>query len=81
MLETMDTVTIMSLLGGLKHPITCSVGMVCYCLGSYFYQKGYTDMTLDVKDARYKKGGMIKMIGLFAPFFCTISLAYTLITG
>ena len=55
-LESSDSYAIMTLIGGLKHPIACAVGSVCYCVGSVLYMKGYSDNKLDVKMARYKKG-------------------------
>jgi hypothetical protein len=45
------------------------------------YQKGYTDKTLDVKFARYKRGGGIKWIGFLISFVSTISLAYSIISA
>lgn len=81
MLETVNQVVVMTLLGGLKHPIVATIGIVCYCLGSYFYAKGYSDMTLNVADARYKRGGSIKMLGLLLPLIATCSFGYSLLKG
>ncbi|KAL7502900.1 hypothetical protein ACHAXN_000767 [Cyclotella atomus] len=80
-LEGVDSYCIMTLIGGLKHPIACAVGSVLYCAGSLLYMKGYSDVTLDVKTARYKKGAAIKWIGFFASFISTIKLGYSLIKG
>ncbi|EED88109.1 predicted protein, partial [Thalassiosira pseudonana CCMP1335] len=41
-LESSDSYAIMTLIGGLKHPIACAVGSVCYCVGSVLYMKGYS---------------------------------------
>ena len=81
MLETVDQIAIMTLLGGLKHPIVATIGIVCYCLGCYYYAKGYSDMSLEVSTARYKKGGMVKVAGFLLPFVCTCSFAFSLIMG
>ena len=75
MFETLSSVITMTLLGGLKHPISCSVAYCLYLLGSYFYLLGYSDSALDVKMARYKKGGGIKYIGILWSMGCSVSLA------
>ena len=71
----------MTLLGGLKHPIACAVGTLCYCAGCYLYMLGYSDNSLDVKDARYKKGAAIKWIGFFTSLISCGKLAFSLITA
>ncbi|KAL7490790.1 hypothetical protein ACHAWT_000323 [Skeletonema menzelii] len=78
-LENIGQYSIMTFVGGLKHPITCAVGSVLFCVGSILYMKGYADNALDVKDARYKKGAAVKWIGFFASFVSTIKFAYELI--
>ena len=75
MFESLSCVMVMTLLGGLKHPISCSAGYGLYLLGSYLYLVGYSDSSLDVKMARYKKGGGIKWIGVLWSMGCTVSLA------
>lgn len=75
MFESLSSVMAMTLLGGVKHPISCAVGYCLYLLGSYFYLVGYSDTELDVKTARYKKGGGIKWIGTLWAMGCTVSLA------
>ena len=73
--ELMTTFTVTSLLGGLKYPLaTCAYG-VFFSLGNCLYLLGYADATLDVKTARYKKGGMIRVVGILASIGSTISLA------
>ncbi|KAL7448023.1 hypothetical protein ACHAWC_000289 [Mediolabrus comicus] len=76
---TLVSFKIMTFIGGLKHPITCAVGSVLYCVGSVLYMKGYADNNLDVKDARYKKGSAVKWLGFFASFVSTIKFSYDLI--
>jgi glutathione S-transferase len=71
----------MSLLGGLKYPLANAIGSVLFCVGSVLYQKGYIDTSLDVKDARYKKGGAIKWIGVLISLCSTGALGYSLITA
>eukprot|EP00536_Pseudo-nitzschia_multiseries_P009610 jgi/Psemu1/306659/fgenesh1_kg.272_\ len=80
-METLDSYLIMTLLGGLKYPITCAVGTLFYYSGAYFYQKGYIDTSLDVSTARYKKGGAIKYIGVLVSLYSSCSLAYSMITA
>ena len=80
-LEGCDSYVITTLIGGLKHPITCAVGSIFFCAGSVLYMKGYADTTLDVKTARYKKGAAIKWIGFLASFYSTCALGYSLITA
>lgn len=71
----------MTLLGGLKHPLACSIGSICFCIGSVLYMTGYKDANLDVKTARYKKGGGIKWIGFLTSLISCCKLGYDLIKG
>lgn len=73
--ELMTTFTVTSLLGGLKYPIATSVYGVLFSLGNCLYLLGYADTSLDVKTARYKKGGMLRIVGIMASMASTISLA------
>jgi len=73
--EMITTFTVASLLGGLKYPIANSVFGVLFSLGNCLYLKGYADTSLDVKTARYKKGGALRILGLLASVGSTISLA------
>lgn len=74
-LELITSFTVTSLLGGLKYPIACSVYGVFFSLGNCLYLAGYSDTSLDVKTARYKKGGILRIIGMMASVGSTISLA------
>mmetsp|Transcript_38205 Transcript_38205/g.92452 ORF Transcript_38205/g.92452 Transcript_38205/m.92452 type:complete len:150 (+) Transcript_38205:46-495(+) len=80
-MELTDGYAIMTLIGGLKHPIACAIGTATYCVGCYLYLLGYKDDTLDVKTARYKKGGGIKFIGFFTSLISCAKLAYDLISA
>ena len=80
-LEGATAYTVLTLLGGLKYPLLCAGGSVLFCLGSVFFMKGYADNTLDVKTARYKRGGGIKWIGFMISFFSSISVGVSLIRG
>ena len=71
----------MTLLGGLQHPIICAVGSVFFCVGSVLYIKGYADVNLDVKMARYKKGAGIKWLGFLASLVSACRLGISLIRG
>jgi glutathione S-transferase len=55
--------TICNLTGGLKYPLVNVAAVILHSVGSILYQAGYSDVTLDVKEARFKKGGRIKYIG------------------
>jgi glutathione S-transferase len=72
--ENLPLFLVLSLAGGLKHPIVASAASVLHSVGSVLYMKGYADNTLDVKTARYKKGGPIKQLGLLAALGSTVSL-------
>mmetsp|Transcript_27137 Transcript_27137/g.40975 ORF Transcript_27137/g.40975 Transcript_27137/m.40975 type:complete len:152 (+) Transcript_27137:66-521(+) len=78
-MEINDSYIAMTLLGGLKYPIACSLGVLCYCAGSMLYQKGYADTSLDVQTARYKKGGIIKWVGFLISLVSTCSLGGSLL--
>ena len=80
-LEGADSYAMLTLIGGLKHPLACSIGSVCFCIGSVLYMTGYKDANLDVKTARYKKGGGIKWIGFFTSLISCCKLGYDLIKG
>merc|ERR1712021_143518 len=80
-LEGIDSYSIMTLIGGLKHPIACAVGSMTYLLGSILYMNGYVDTSLDVKSARYQKGAAIKWIGFFTSLISCGKLAVSLITS
>ena len=75
MFESLPTVMCMTLLGGLKYPLTNAIGYCLYLLGSFLYLKGYSDSALDVKTARYKRGGGIKWLGVLWAMGSTVSLA------
>jgi glutathione S-transferase len=76
--ENLPLFLVFSLVGGLKHPVTAAVAGVVHSVGSILYMKGYADTTLDVKTARYKKGGVLRHLGLFSALGTTISLVGTL---
>lgn len=80
-LENSSGYAIMTLLGGLKYPLVCAIGSVCFNVGSVLYLKGYADTNLNVDMARYKKGAAIKWIGFFASLISTVSLGISLIRG
>jgi len=60
MIESLTNYTAAALFAGLQHPITTAICGVFYCLGNVLYLKGYADTSLDVKTARYKRGGAFK---------------------
>lgn len=73
--EFIDTFTASALIGGLKHPLTCAVSGVFFSVGYVLFGKGYGDSSLDVKMARYKKGGAIKWLGYFGAIGSCISIS------
>jgi glutathione S-transferase len=73
MFESLSSIVAMALIGGIKYPIACCCLALCYGVGNILYLKGYADTTLDVKSARYKKGGMLKQIGILGLLICSIS--------
>ena len=75
MFESLSCVQTMSLLGGLKHPKVAAAGFCLYRAGCHFYMVGYSDMSLDVKTARYRRGGGLKWVGILAGMTTSISLA------
>ena len=77
--ESLDAFTFMALIGGIKFPIVCAVSGLFYSAGCYLYHVGYMNMTLDVKTARYKKGGVLKPIGQLAALVCCINFSGSLI--
>ena len=79
-LENVGTYQVLTLLGGLKYPIPCAGGTILFLGGSWLYLIGYSDVKLDVKTARYKKGGAIKHIGLLISLSSACALGYSLIT-
>jgi glutathione S-transferase len=74
MFESLTAFAMMNLIGGLKYPSACSVYALLYSTGCILYQLGYGDTSLDVKTARYKKGGAIKLVGFFGAMGATVSL-------
>jgi len=80
-LEGVGGYVAMALIGGLKYPLANAIGSVVYCVGCVLYMKGYQDTTLDVKTARYGKGGVIKWMGFFTAMYSAGSFAYSLITS
>lgn len=65
--ESLTTFGVCNLLGGLKHPIACSIMAVLYSVGCVLFMEGYKDTKLDVKMARYGKGGALKWVGFLEP--------------
>jgi glutathione S-transferase len=73
--ETLGTFTIMALLGGLKHPLLATAASLLYHVGSVLFQIGYSDLSLDVKTARYQRGGILKWVGFFLALGTFLSLS------
>jgi glutathione S-transferase len=73
--EQLSSFMALSLLGGIKHPITTAVAGLLFCIGNYLYLLGYSDTTLAVESARYKKGGVLKIVGFVVSLGTCISFA------
>lgn len=73
--EQMISFTAFGLIGGLKHPMLATAAGILFSLGSVFYQVGYADSTLDIKIARYKKGGGLKHVGFLLALGTCVSVA------
>lgn len=78
MFESLTGFAICNLIGGLKHPLACTLFAFLYSTGCILYQQGYMDRSQDVKTARYTKHGYIKFIGLFGATGASISMAGTI---
>ena len=59
--------------------MSTSLLAVGYCAGNYMFLMGYADTTLDVKTARYQKGGGIKMLSLMGVFFTCCASCYAML--
>lgn len=79
MFEVLTGFTALSLIGGMKHPITTAVAGLLFCLGNVLFLMGYADTTLAIEGARYKKGGALKHLGAMLALGTSISFAGSLI--
>ena len=79
MFEVLTGFTAMALLGGVKHPITAAVAGVCFCVGNVLFLMGYADTALAIESARYKKGGVLKHVGMILALGTSISLAGSIV--
>jgi MAPEG family len=77
--ETLGAFTVMNMVAGLEFPVVASACAVLFHAGSYMYQVGYSDTTLDVKSARYKKGGSIKWLGFLGAVGLSVKVAGSMI--
>jgi len=75
MFESLSSMIAMTLVGGLKYPMVAASFSVAYCLGNYFYLKGYADVSKDVKGARYSNPlAALKPLGMVGTLItCTIA--------
>lgn len=71
MFETAIFYVPMSIVAGLKHPLTVAVGGFFYCLGCFQYQSGYTKGP----DERNKGLGPVKYIGILTSLGVAIKMA------
>jgi glutathione S-transferase len=76
--ETLPIFIALALVGGIKHPLTATGAGILYCLGNVCFLCGYADTSLDVKLARYKKGGALKHVGFLVAMGTCISIAGTI---
>jgi glutathione S-transferase len=73
MFEQLTTFVLCSLIGGLSYPIATTIHITIYNIGRILFLFGYSDTTLDVKDARYKKGGQFLWFGYFGVMYCCVT--------
>jgi len=59
LVESLPSFTLSALVAGVCYPVTMSITGLAWSVGAYLFQIGYADTSLDVKMARYKKGGMV----------------------
>ena len=59
LVESLPSFTLSALVAGVCYPVTMSITGLAWSVGAYLFQLGYADTSLDVKMARYKKGGMV----------------------
>ena len=71
--EVLTSFTVLALVGGIKHPITTSIAGVLFCLGNVLFLMGYADTSLAIESARYKKGGILKHVGMLLVLGTSIS--------
>ena len=79
-LESMPNMIAMTLVGGIGYPLVASASMLIWWVGSFLYLKGYADTKLDVKTARYQKGGGIKWLGVLGLLVSSVATCYQLYT-
>jgi len=72
-LETAPHFLILSLTGGLKHPLLTVIAGLLWIAGRIQYQRGY----IISPDNRMSSGGIMHVIGLFVVLCTTISWAVT----
>ena len=77
--EVITSFTALALLGGVKHPITAAVAGIFFCVGNVLFLMGYADTSLAVETARYKRGGVLKPIGLILALGTSISFAGSIV--
>ena len=61
------------------YPLVTTIGFNIYLVGNFLYAAGYADMKLNVKNARYKKGGWLKPVGLLTCLGASIASTAKLI--
>ena len=71
MFETAMFYVPMSIIAGLEHPCAVGLGGMCYCIGCFAYQTGYSKDA----EARNKGLGPVKYIGLLTSLICSVKLA------
>ena len=79
MFETMPNMITMALIGGLIYPLSTTACAVMYSLGNFLYLIGYSDMSLNVRTARYMRGGGLKQVGLWGVFVTCCGAIWSLL--
>ena len=80
-LETLPLLLLLALMGGLQYPRTVAIASGLHAIGSILYQYGYSDTKLDVRTARFAKGGGLKHIGSLIVLVSAFSYLYHFMGG
>lgn len=81
MFETMSSVIVMALIGGLVYPRIAAGLAASYCIGNYGYLRGYSNLDKDVAGARYTNPmAVLKPLGMMGCMILSVVACYTMLT-
>ena len=77
----MTSVSLMGLFAGLKYPLVSAGLAVAYCLGNWFYQSGYSNLSKDVAGARYTSPlAVLKPVGMMGSMIACVTACIGILT-